>query len=157
MAARRDRDFVGTESRLNTIFDLLRQIVFGTEADPAAKIEELRRQQRLLEQEITRIEAGEMITLDQSGVRDRYQQFAATARELLADFPQVEENFRTLDRRLREKVAGWQGGKGDLLDDVLGSPESITGSDQGRSCPAFYEDSLLLGVLGGQPLEWHIG
>lgn len=139
VAAQRDRDFVGTESRLNTVFDLLRQIVFGTEADPAAKIEELRRQQRLLEEEIARIEAGEMTMLDQSGVRDRYQQFAVTARELLADFRQVEENFRMLDRRLREKVAGWQGGKGDLLDDVLGSRESITGSDQGRSFQAFYD------------------
>jgi Protein of unknown function (DUF3375) len=38
VAAQRDRDFVGTESRLNTIVDLLRQIVFGTEADPAARI-----------------------------------------------------------------------------------------------------------------------
>lgn len=139
VASQRDRDFVGTESRLNTIFDLLRQIVFGTEADPAAKIEELRRQQCLLEEEIARIEVGEMTILDQSGVRDRYQQFAAMARDLLADFRQVEENFRTLDRRLREKVAGWQGSKGDLLDDVLGSRESITGSDQGRSFQAFYD------------------
>ena len=139
VAAQRDRDFVGTESRLNTIFDLLRQIVFGTEADPAAKIEELRRQQRLLGEEIARIEAGELNMLDQSGVLDRYQQFAAMARELLADFRQVEENFRTLDRRLREKVTGWQGSKGELLDDVLGSRESITGSDQGRSFQAFYD------------------
>jgi hypothetical protein len=139
VAAQGDRDFVGTESRLNTIFDLLRQIVFGTEPDPAAKIGELRRQQRLLEEEVARIEAGELNMLDPSGVRDRYQQFAAMARELLADFRQVEENFRTLDRRLREKVAGWHGGKGDLLDDVLGSRESITGSDQGRSFQAFYD------------------
>src|ERR1700733_7127999 len=139
VAAQQERDFVGTESRLNTIFDLLRQIVFGTEEDPAAKIGELRRQQRLLEEEIARIEAGELNMLDPSGVRDRYQQFAAMARELLADFRQVEENFRTLDRRLREKVAGWHGSKGDLLDDVLGSRESITGSDQGRSSQAFYD------------------
>ncbi len=134
-----ERDFVGTESRLNTVFDLLRQIVFGTEADPAAKIEELRRQQRTLEDEIARIEAGEVTMLDPSGVRDRYQQFAATARELLADFRQVEENFRKLDRQLRERVAGWQGGKGELLDDILGSRESITGSDQGRSFQAFHD------------------
>src|ERR1700735_2995474 len=65
-----ERDFVGTESRLNTIFDLLRQIVFGTEPDPAAKIEELRRQQRQLDREIARIEAGEETMLDPSGVRD---------------------------------------------------------------------------------------
>jgi Protein of unknown function (DUF3375) len=139
VAAQHERDFVGTESRLNTIFDLLRQIVFGTEEDPVAKVGELRRQQRLLEEEIARIEAGQVTVLDQSAVRDRYQQFAAMARELLADFRQVEENFRTLDRRLREKVAGWQGRKGDLLDDVLGSRESITGSDQGRSFQAFYD------------------
>ena len=34
-----EREFVGTESRLNTIFELLRQIVYGTEADPAARLE----------------------------------------------------------------------------------------------------------------------
>jgi len=102
VAAQQERDFVGTESRLNTIFDLLRQIVFGTEADPNARIEELRRQQSLLAEEVARIEAGEVTVLDPSAVRDRYQQFAAMARELLADFRQVEENFRTLDRRLRE-------------------------------------------------------
>ena len=61
-----------------------------------------------------------------------------TARELLADFREVEENFRKLDRQLREKIAGWHGGKGELLDDVLGSRESIAGSDQGRSFQAFY-------------------
>src|ERR1700677_2479259 len=134
-----ERDFVGTESRLNTIFDLLRQIVFGTETDPQAKIEDLRRQQRQIEDEIGRIEAGDLGILDSAGVRDRYQQFSATARELLADFREVEENFRRLDRQLREKIAGWHGGKGELLDDVLGSRESIAGSDQGKSFQAFYD------------------
>jgi flagellar motility protein MotE (MotC chaperone) len=134
-----EREFVGTESRLNTIFDLLRQIVFGTETDPAARIKELRRQQRQIDDEIARIEAGDLFLLDSSGVRDRYQQFSATARELLADFREVEENFRKLDRQLREKIAGWHGGKGELLDDVLGSRESIAGSDQGRSFQGFYD------------------
>lgn len=134
-----ERDFVGTESRLNTIFDLLRQIVFGTETDPQARIEELRRQQRALDDEIIRIGAGDLGLLDASGVRDRYQQLAATARELLSDFREVEDNFRRLDRQLREKITGWQGGKGELLDDVLGSRESIAGSDQGRSFQAFHD------------------
>ena len=87
---------------------------------------------------MARIEAGDIPMLDETAVRDRYQQFAGTARELLADFREVEENFRKLDRQLREKIAGWHGGKGELLDDVLGSRESISGSDQGRSFQAFY-------------------
>ena len=151
----REREFVGTESRLNTIVDLLRQIVFGTETDPEQRIAELRRQRQDIDDQIARIQAGELGLLDQAAVRDRYQQFAATARELLADFREVEENFRRLDRRLREKIAGWHGGKGELLDDVLGSRESIDGSDQGRSFQAFYDFLLsqarqeeLTGLLG---------
>jgi Protein of unknown function (DUF3375) len=134
----REREFVGTESRLKVIFELLRQIVFGTEPDPRERLAELRRQREAIDEQIARIEAGELPMLDGTGVRDRYQQFAGTARELLADFREVEENFRKLDRQLREKIAGWQGGKGELLGDVLGNRESIAGSDQGRSFQAFY-------------------
>ena len=134
-----ERDFVGTESRLNTVFELLRQIAFGTETDPQARIDELRRQRDLIDDQISRISAGDLAMLDPSGVRDRYQQFSATARELLSDFREVEDNFRKLDRQLREKITGWPGGKGELLDDVLGSRESIAGSDQGRSFQAFHD------------------
>jgi hypothetical protein len=135
----KEREFVGTESRLNTVIDLLRQIVFGTETDPDQRVAELRRQRQEIDDQITRIQAGELDLLDEAAVRDRYQQFAATARGLLADFREVEENFRKLDRRLREKIAGWHGAKGELLDDVLGSRETIAGSDQGRSFQAFYD------------------
>jgi flagellar motility protein MotE (MotC chaperone) len=134
-----EREFVGTESRLNTIIDLLRQIVFGTETDPEQRIAELQRQRRDIDEQIARIRDGELGLLDASAVRDRYQQLSATARELLADFREVEENFRKLDRQLREKITGWHGGKGELLDDVLGSRETIAGSDQGRSFQAFYD------------------
>ena len=134
----REREFVGTESRLKVIFELLRQIVFGTEPDPGERLAELQRQREAIDEQIARIKAGEISMLDETAVRDRYQQFAGTARELLADFREVEENFRRLDRQLREKIAGWHGGKGELLDDVLGSRESIAGSDQGRSFQAFY-------------------
>ena len=37
------RQFVGTESRLMTVFELLRQLVEGTEKDPGARIAELER------------------------------------------------------------------------------------------------------------------
>lgn len=135
----KEREFVGTESRLNTVIDLLRQIVFGTETDPEQRIAELLRQRQDIDDQIARIGDGRLDLLDATAVRDRYQQFAATARELLADFREVEENFRKLDRQLREKITGWHGGKGELLEDVLGSRETIAGSDQGRSFQAFYD------------------
>src|ERR1700722_549918 len=113
----REREFVGTESRLNVIFELLRQIAFGTETDPGQRLAELRRQRQEIDEQIARVQSGELPLLDDTSVRDRYQQFAGTARELFADFREVEENFRKLDRQLREKIAGWRGGKGELLDD----------------------------------------
>lgn len=51
----------------------------------------------------------------------------------------MEENFRKLDRNLREKIATWHGAKGELLDDVLDSRETIADSDQGKSFQAFFD------------------
>jgi len=135
----RGRDFVGTESRLNTVFELLRQMAFGADEDPDRRLAELRRRRDEIDSEMARVERGEMTVLDSAGLRDRYQQFSQTARELLSDFREVEDNFRRLDRDLRQRIAGWTGSKGSLLDDVLGSRNSISESDQGRSFQAFYD------------------
>ncbi len=62
-----------------------------------------------------------------------------TARELLSDFREVEENFRLLDRAARERIAAWDGSKGELLAELVGSRSEIAGSDQGRSFQAFYD------------------
>jgi hypothetical protein len=133
------RSFVGTESRLHTLFELLRQMVYGAESDPDVRLVELRQRRAELDREIAAAEAGEVAVLDATGLRDRYQQFAVTARELLADFREVEANFRALDRELRERVAGFEGSKGELLDEVLGDRDAIADSDQGRSFQAFYD------------------
>lgn len=135
----RAREFIGTESRLNTIFDLLRQMVYGAEEDPERRLSELRRRRTEIDEEIARAERGEVVMLDAVSQKDRFQQFSRTARELLSDFRQVEENFRRLDRNLREQIAGWTGSKGSLLDDAVGSRSSIAESDQGRSFQAFYD------------------
>ena len=133
------RSFVGTESRLLTLFELLRQIVEGSETDPQIRITELRKRQHEIEVEIARIQAGDIPLLDGTSVRDRFQQFASTARELLSDFREVEHNFRNLDRQVRENVMFWEGSKGELLDQILGQRDAIADSDQGRSFRAFWD------------------
>src|SRR5439155_26328611 len=102
--------------RLSTIFELLRQMVHGAETNPEHRVTELRHQRAKLDEQIARAERGDIDVLDAVGQRDRYQQFARTARELLSDFREVEDNFRNLDRRLREQIASWTGSKGELLD-----------------------------------------
>lgn len=137
------RSFVGTESRLNSAFDLLRQIAFGGETDRDIRLEELYRRRADLDEEISALNQGLVEIMDATAIRDRYQQFVMTSTGLLSDFREVEDNFRVLDRRLRERVATWAGSKGDLLDDVLGDRGAIAESDQGRSFHAFYDFLLI--------------
>jgi hypothetical protein len=84
------RAFVGTESRLHIVVELLRQIVHGTEVEPELRLAELRRRRDELDADIDAVEAGVFTLLDATGIRDRYQQLTSTARELLADFREVE-------------------------------------------------------------------
>jgi len=133
------RPFIGTESRLQTVVDLLRQIVHGAETDQDTRLVELHRRREAIDREIEAVAAGQIDVLDPTALRERYQQFAGTARELLADFREVEENFRSLDRSAREQIASWAGSKGGLLTELVGSRASIAGSDQGRSFQAFYD------------------
>jgi hypothetical protein len=133
------RSFVGTESRLNIVLELLRQMVYGAETDPDVRLAELHVRRDAIDAEIAKVRAGQVDVLDGAAQRDRYQQFVATARGLLADFREVEANFRALDRELREKITTWSGSKGELLGEVVGSRHAIAESDQGRSFHAFYD------------------
>jgi hypothetical protein len=134
-----ERPFVGTESRLLTLFALLEQISAGTETDPLKRVDDLRRKRDELDAEISRVLAGDLPLLDDTAVKDRFQQFQQLARELLADFREVEHNFRLLDRKVREKIALWEGAKGALLDEIMGERDAIGDSDQGRSFRAFWD------------------
>jgi len=134
-----ERQFVGTESRLLTLFDLLKQMSEGSEADPAKRIAELHKKRDEIDTEIARVLSGDAPLLDDTALKDRFQQFMQGARELLADFREVEHNFRQLDRRVRERIALWEGSKGELLEDIMGERDAIADSDQGKSFRAFWD------------------
>ena len=134
-----ERQFVGTESRLLTLFDLLKQMYEGSEADPVKRVAELYRKRSEIDAEIARIEGGDVPLLDDTALKDRFQQFMQGARELLADFREVEHNFRQLDRRVRERIALWEGSKGALLEQIMGERDAIADSDQGKSFRAFWD------------------
>ena len=133
------RQFVATESRLLTLFELLKQISEGTDDDPQSRRSELLRRRADIDAQIARIDEGHLPMLDDTSIRDRFQQFTSLARELLSDFREVEENFRQLDRESRERIARWEGSKGELLAEILEERDMITGTDQGRSFQAFFD------------------
>jgi hypothetical protein len=135
----RPQQFVGTESRLLTLFELLRDLATSSQADPAARIKELERRKVEIERDIERIRSGQTGPLDETQVKERYFQIEDTARRLLGDFRQVEENFRALDAQTRERITMSTGSKGALLEEIFGETDHIRRSDQGKSFDAFWE------------------
>ncbi|MEO8250810.1 MAG: DUF3375 domain-containing protein, partial [Burkholderiales bacterium] len=138
-----ERAFVGTESRLLTLFELLKQMSEGSDADPTRRVAELQKRRDEIDVEIARVLDGDVPLLDDTALKDRFQQFMQLARELLTDFREVEQNFRVLDRHVRERIALWDGassgGKGALLEDIMGERDAIADSDQGKSFRAFWD------------------
>lgn len=139
IASLAERSFVGTESRLLTLFDLLRQISEGSQTNPEVRLADLQRRRHEIDVEIARVQGGDIPVLENSAIKDRFQQFVQIARELLTDFRQVQGNFRDLDRQVRERIALWNGSKGELLQEIMGERDAIADSDQGKSFRAFWD------------------
>ncbi|MCE9672641.1 DUF3375 domain-containing protein [Myxococcus stipitatus] len=133
-----ERPFLGTESRLLTVFQLVREMADGIEPDPAARVRELERRREALDAELARARAGRLERMEDAALKDRFQQLADTARGLMADFRALDEEFHALDRKARERIATWEGTRGELLEAVLGERDAISDSDPGRSFQAFW-------------------
>jgi flagellar motility protein MotE (MotC chaperone) len=139
LASLEGRQFVGTESRLMTVFELLRQMVEGTTLDPETRIAELEKRKAQLDADIHGIRQGYLSSMDDTQVKERFLHMASTARELLSDFREVDHNFRELDRDVRERIATWEESRGALLDEIFDERDAIESSDQGKSFRAFWD------------------
>jgi hypothetical protein len=106
----RSREFIGTESRLNTLLDLLRQMAYGTEDDPAKRFAELHRQRAEIERQIADVEGGNLAILDSSGQRDRFQAVRLDRARTLVGLPrgrgELPRARRPASRADRGRVPG---------------------------------------------------
>ena len=134
------RSFIGTESRLRTVFSLLHEVDRETDRDPQHRLDWLRRQKAAIEQKMAAIETSGQVEPLLSGVqvKERFLQAVQTSEGLLADFREVEENFRLLEHRLMTDVMTWKQGKGDLLEEIFAQRDIIRQSEQGQSFEAFW-------------------
>lgn len=135
----KQNNFIGTESRLILVFELLHQITEQSQTDPEIRIQELERQKAELEKEIASAKLGKIKVLGSTQIKERFMQAMSMSREILADFRAVEQNFRDLNRVMHEKIARWDKSKGELIGDYFSDQSAIYKSEQGRSFEAFLE------------------
>jgi len=132
------QQFVGTHSRLLQFFSLLQQIVNRT-AGPYERIQQLEAERKKIDYEIAQIKKGNYAKPTDTQLKEDYYLAEDTARRLLSDFRQVEENFRELDTQTRQTIIKSNLAKGRLLDTIFEQQDYLWNTDQGKSFRAFWE------------------
>lgn len=132
------QQFVGTHSRLIQFFNLLQQIVNNT-SGPYERIQKLREERSKIDKEIEQIQKGNFVRPSETEVKETYFLAEETAKRLLSDFRQVEENFRELDTQTRQTIIKSNLTKADLLDSIFKQQDYLWNTDQGKSFRAFWE------------------
>lgn len=133
------REFVGTQSRFLSIYESLRQIADQTEDNPASRLLFLKQQRKKLEDEIKAIQATGMVNrMDATQIRERFLNLVEDSRRLISEFRLIEDIFKDITRKIKEKQLKETVTKGEILREVLDAHDGLEESDQGRSFSAFW-------------------
>lgn len=133
------RKFVGTESRFKDIFKKMHDLVENTQDDPQEKILELERKKQAIEEEIRQVKITQQVQVyDETQVKERFYELNKLSRELLADFKEVEGNFKGIIRNIYEKQTDRNIHRGQIVGYALDAVEHLKKKDQGRSFYTFW-------------------
>ncbi len=133
----RGLEFVGTESRLTHVIEMLERLAVGASDDPTVHLDHLRAEQRRIEQEIARIEEhGEAASWSPTRVREHFALAVSLLKELQRDFRAVEETFKQITREVQKRLAEGTRSRGGILEQALDAEDELKQNDQGVS---FYE------------------
>ncbi len=133
------KGFVGTESMFLDIVRKLEELYHNSTEDPEHKLAVLERQKAEIEAQIHEIEAsGAVRVFNTTQIKERFYEINRLARTLLADFREVEQNFRNIVRTIYQKQSEKNQKKGEILGYVLDESDTLKESDQGKSFYTFW-------------------
>lgn len=132
-------EFVGTESKFNNIFNQLKELVEFTNEDTEKRIQLLEEKKLEIEQQIQRIKVGEDVKVfEEFEIVPRFNQLNQSAKELLSDFKEVEDNFKEITKGIYQKHAEGSLTKSDILLFTFDALDELKDSQQGKSFYAFW-------------------
>jgi hypothetical protein len=136
----REKEFVGTESKLLDLFGKVQELVQRTSDNPDERIRELQARKRNIDEEIKLIrKTGEVPVYEPWQIKSRWADIERLAGELTGDFREVEENFKEIYKTISHRHADATLSKGQILRLTFDALEELRSNDQGRSFYAFWE------------------
>lgn len=134
------KEFVGAESKFKDIFNKLKELVEFTNEDKEKRIEILEDRKLQIEQEIQQLKIGEDVKIfEEHEIIPRFQQLTFSAKELLSDFKEVEENFKNITKEIYQKHTDVDLSKSDVLNFTFDAIDDLRESHQGKSFYAFWQ------------------
>lgn len=139
LASLKKEEFVGTESKFNNILHQLKELVEFTNEDTEKRIQLLEEKKLEIEQQIQRIKIGEDVKVFEAfEIVPRFHQLNQSAKELLSDFKEVEDNFKGITKGIYQKHAEGSLTKSDILEFTFDALDELKESQQGKSFYAFW-------------------
>lgn len=134
------KEFVAAESKFKDIFNQLQELVEFTDEDVNKRIKNLERKKAELDEQIQDLKMGkEVEILEDFQIIPRFDRLNTTARELLSDFKEVEDNFKKITNEIYQKHLDQSLSKSDVLDFTFDALDRLKESHQGKSFYAFWE------------------
>ena len=139
LASLKKEEFVGTESKFNSILNQLKELVEFTNEDTEKRIQLLEEKKLEIEQQIQRIKVGEDVKVfEEFEIVPRFNQLNQSAKELLSDFKEVEDNFKEITKGIYQKHSDGSLTKSDILAFTFDALDELKDSQQGKSFYAFW-------------------
>lgn len=134
------KEFVGAESKFKDIFNQLKELVEFTNEDIEKRIEILENRKTEIEHQIQKLQIGEDVKVfKEFEIIPRFNQLTQTAKELLSDFKEVEDNFKNITKDIYQKHADSNLKKSDVLSFTFDALDELKDSHQGKSFYAFWQ------------------
>lgn len=133
------QEFVATESKLKIIMTLLKELEFETNLSDEERIKQLENEKKAIDLEIKAINNNQAIRFDERKIKEQFMQIQRSSSELLSDFREIEQNFRTLNHEAKEAIASADGSKTEVLSSIFEIEDAIRQSNQGQSFYAFWD------------------
>ena len=133
-------EYIGTESKFKSIITQLRELVEYTNEDREKRLQLLQDKKQEIEQQIQRLNAGENVKVfEEYEIVPRFKQISKLAKELLSDFKEVDDNFKTIIKVIYQKQIDPTLNKGKILQYTFDALDELKSSSQGKSFYAFWE------------------
>ena len=140
LAGLKQEEYIGTESKFKSIISQLKELVEYTNEDREKRLQLLEDKKLEIEHQIQRLQIGEDVKVfEEYEIVPRFQQINKLAKELLTDFKDVDDNFKTIIKEIYQKQIDPSLNKGGILQYTFDALDELKSSSQGKSFYAFWE------------------